>query len=119
MHARTQPKRIGIKHGVARIDHLELTASARGIACTRHLLWHHLLALHRLLIEAARVGHLLLAMPLLVELRWEVRLHLIRRRVRAVGIGVGVVEHGVCVLRVVFLFCTHGINLGRTEFYWG
>ena len=33
--------------------------------------------------------------------------------------GFGLIEHGVgCVLGVVLLFCTHGINLGRTELYW-
>ena len=35
--------------------------------------------------------------------------------IRRVFAGVGLVEH--VRMRIVLLFCTHGINLGRTELY--
>lgn len=80
MHAGTQSKRISIEHGIARIDHIELATAVRCIACTRHLLLrHHLrVPLPSLLIESVGVRNLRLPLLLLVELWWEMDLHLLR-----------------------------------------
>ena len=118
VHARTQPKRIRIQHGVTWINHFELTATPiqmRSAADTRHLLLlHHLrVALNSLLVETTLGGHPLRSLLLLFELWRVLPLHMVGRRIGAVGIGVGVVEHGSGVLGIVLLLCTHGVNLGR------
>lgn len=100
MHARTEPKRIGIEHGITWIDHVELLTSLTGSCAATgawHLpmmLWRHLrVTLYRLLVEATCWRDLLLTMVLLVEGCGKMALHLIGRRIGAVGVGIGVVEH--------------------------
>ena len=120
MHAGTQSKRISIQHRIIGIDHLAhstyLSSSSWRVTRRNHL--RMLLASMRIIVCTGRRYLLLMMLP---ELRTIVSMQIVGRRVRSF-IGIVLVEHGSCLLRIVFLFCTHGLNLGRTQFYqqiWG
>ncbi len=103
MHARAQPKGIRIKHRIVRINHVDpkRTISSR--------LWRlHLRPSSKpRLVEVARWWRVHL-----IVLRRVCAMQLIRRRVGVV-VGIGLVEHGPGLLRIVLLLCTHESILGR------
>lgn len=120
MHASTQTKGICVQHRIIGIDQLtqstKLPILARRMACLRHHL--RLPARWWWLVELVTRRSLLRRL-LLVELRRVCTVQLVGGRVGDVVAVDGLVEHGAALMRIVLLFCTHGINLGRTQFYWG
>lgn len=117
VHARSQSERICVQHWVEGIKRLGDLAHCGvvGLPNLRYCWRMHRLQrgqwLHRLHRGLALHSH---GMPvvggLLVD-GWIGCGTLVRR----VFAGVGLVEH--VRMRIVLLFCTHGINLGRTELY--
>ena len=133
MHAGTQPERISVQHRIIGVNDLSQAVvrfrQATGpldLRCLHHRLlielpsWRHLLLSSRLHRQRLLIVLIVLNLPLLLrflELRSVCPLQLIGARVRRVLVfAVAVVDHRLRVLSVVLLFCTHGINLGRTQF---
>lgn len=136
VHACTEPKRIRVQHGIVRIDHLThrerpgnivlLLLLLRRLPALHHRLLLPVLGLMRLLTLLQReplwLVETLRITLLLFELRGIVSLQLRRTRIAAAldsVLLIRLVEHRAGLLSIVLLFCTHGINLGRTQFYWG
>jgi len=100
MHARTQPKWIGIEHGVKRVKPVWNSTSRdgprigrRGMCDRRRALYAHRGV--RIVRGDAEIGN---------------------ETVRLKPVSLDVVDH--VVLRIVLLICTHGLSLGRTKLHY-
>jgi hypothetical protein len=121
-HTGAQPKWIGIQHRVIGIDHLSkrtaMVMTAVRLARRRYVLgWQT--PSKGLLVIFGPAWRLLVR--LIASKWWRIRplqsMGGCGSRLVIGGVGVGLIKHRSRFLRVVLLFCTHGINLGRTQFY--
>ena len=109
VHAGSQAKRVSVQHGIKRIEELvhAVKSGMVGIDGLRSRWWVHWL--HWLHWWMSRYAHGQL-------LAWRKRLmvELLRVRSRTGGVIAGILIFKHVGMRIVLLFCTDGINLGRT-----